>query len=394
MHYIYVIQNKTNLKLYVGQSINPKKRWHRHKSAANKNGQYPINRAIRKYGADLFTFQIIEEYSSQKDTDEAECFWIEYFQALNPEFGYNLRPGGNTSTFTAETRKKMSDAQMGKTRPDRIKWPADEVLISTIKERGMMKASGLFKIDTTTIYRRIKKKGLDPIFTQHRVCWPANEELLTMIEQNGLSATAKILNVHISAISKRLERRKLRIPIPKKCINWPNDTELVSSIQALGYDEVSKQLNASTITLINRVRKRSLTKFLPQYISLQGENCGNSKLKSDQVLEIVKLHNTDNYSHRDLGKLFNIDKSIIGDIVNGKIWRSITKLKPKTNLQGNYKLNKQQVLEIIKLRNEGYMLKELAAKFNITINAIGSITNGYTWSHITGIIPNKRKQSQ
>lgn len=53
MHYIYIIQNKINLKIYVGQTNNIKTRWNSHKSAARRQDKHDfsyIHRAINKYG--------------------------------------------------------------------------------------------------------------------------------------------------------------------------------------------------------------------------------------------------------------------------------------------------------------------------------------------------------
>lgn len=115
MHYIYLIQNKINLKLYVGQTGNLIKRWSNYKACAKKLPRRPqlINLAMAKYGIENFTYTLLEQYDNQIDTDEAEDFYIGYFQTRNPEFGYNLKPGGNVASgwhHTEETKKKISEA--------------------------------------------------------------------------------------------------------------------------------------------------------------------------------------------------------------------------------------------------------------------------------------------
>ena len=60
------------------------------------------------YGVENFTFDIIDKVNSQEDVNEAEEFWIEYFQTLNPEIGYNIRPGGHFTKLSDKTKKKMS----------------------------------------------------------------------------------------------------------------------------------------------------------------------------------------------------------------------------------------------------------------------------------------------
>lgn len=49
-----------------------------------------------------------------------------------------------------------------------------------------------------------------------------------------------------------------------------------------------------------------------------GENNGNSKLTREQVEKIKTLKGK--FSHRALAKMFNVGKSTIGDILQGKKW--------------------------------------------------------------------------
>lgn len=61
---IYKITNKINAKWYIGQSNDIERRWREHKNCGinkSKNTEYPLYRAIRKYGIDNFEFEILEE---------------------------------------------------------------------------------------------------------------------------------------------------------------------------------------------------------------------------------------------------------------------------------------------------------------------------------------------
>ena len=115
IHHIYVIQNKINLKIYVGQTNDPKYRWWRHKNHARKGDRdQPIYFAIRKYGADNFTFTLIEEWVTLEDVNEAEEFWIEFLQTRKRDFGYNISSGGDNHTMSDEVREKISKSLMGR----------------------------------------------------------------------------------------------------------------------------------------------------------------------------------------------------------------------------------------------------------------------------------------
>jgi len=50
---------------------------------------------------------------------------------------------------------------------------------------------------------------------------------------------------------------------------------------------------------------------------------GNHKLTEEQVIEIKKLYLSDKYTHKELGIKYNVSRSNIGLIINGKIWSDI-----------------------------------------------------------------------
>ncbi len=56
---IYKITNKLNNKSYIGQSIHIEQRWQEH--LYKSSGCSLLKYALYKYGADNFSFEIIEE---------------------------------------------------------------------------------------------------------------------------------------------------------------------------------------------------------------------------------------------------------------------------------------------------------------------------------------------
>lgn len=109
MRYIYLIQNKINNKIYVGQSKVPNNRWIRHKyDAVVRKKPHPLYLSIRKYGIEHFSFQIIENWEND-EIDEAETFWIHFFRSYDRAYGYNLELGGYRNKIVSEeTRAKQS----------------------------------------------------------------------------------------------------------------------------------------------------------------------------------------------------------------------------------------------------------------------------------------------
>lgn len=101
--FIYKITNKTNGKVYIGQTIkivNLRFRQHINDSKRNDfRSNYPLYKAIRKYGSDNFYVETIEELQNfiQKEIDERETYWIKYYNSTNSIYGYNQMLGGKTT---------------------------------------------------------------------------------------------------------------------------------------------------------------------------------------------------------------------------------------------------------------------------------------------------------
>ena len=76
---IYKITNNINGKSYIGQSVNIQKRFNNHKSAAfnpnNRLYEFPLYRAIRKYGIENFNFEVLEE-CKKEELNNKEIFYI------------------------------------------------------------------------------------------------------------------------------------------------------------------------------------------------------------------------------------------------------------------------------------------------------------------------------
>ncbi len=96
---IYKITNLLNNKIYIGQSIHPGKRWKEHQQHARaRDDNYPIHLAINKYGANNFSFEILEW---TEDYDNEEKRLINYFNSLVP-CGYNIIEGGHSPIMIGE----------------------------------------------------------------------------------------------------------------------------------------------------------------------------------------------------------------------------------------------------------------------------------------------------
>ena len=117
--FLYLVIHNSSGKCYVGNTTNDiESRWIKHKSdARNAHGTY-FTRAIRKYGPEAFSWNVIETHNSHKELLEAEIFMIAYLRGIGADL-YNLTDGGEGTAgikVSQETREKLRAAKLGKPR--------------------------------------------------------------------------------------------------------------------------------------------------------------------------------------------------------------------------------------------------------------------------------------
>jgi group I intron endonuclease len=116
MYSVYKIVNKTNGNEYVGVTTQspPNRRFTAHKYQAKKLiSQSTIHRAIRKYGASNFNFEILEMGENNEYGYVAERLYVAW---LKPT--YNETAGGEGSRgHTFQARKNRAEQMRGKKLP-------------------------------------------------------------------------------------------------------------------------------------------------------------------------------------------------------------------------------------------------------------------------------------
>ena len=99
MPYIYKITNKKNQKIYIGKTLlTPEARFKEHIKDHYKEeeGNRPLYRAMKKYGIENFFVETVEE-CEEKDINEREKYWIEYYGSFKN--GYNATIGGDGTRY-------------------------------------------------------------------------------------------------------------------------------------------------------------------------------------------------------------------------------------------------------------------------------------------------------
>jgi group I intron endonuclease len=118
--WVYQITNTANGRMYVGSTVNLKKRWSSHRRELRKNGHVNgrLQNAYNKYGAECFRFSIVELVSDTAKLLEREQFWIDNHKSSDKNIGYNIAhfagPSMAGRKHTPQARRRMSAAGLGK----------------------------------------------------------------------------------------------------------------------------------------------------------------------------------------------------------------------------------------------------------------------------------------
>lgn len=151
---VYCHTNKVNNKKYIGITSNiPERRWNNGRGYVNNKYFY---RAITKYGWHNFVHEILYTDLSKEEAEELEIALIKEYDSANPQHGYNIELGGNSTgripkdtrakisealkghVCSDETKRKISQANKGKKRAKRGKMPKEFVERNRISHIGQI----------------------------------------------------------------------------------------------------------------------------------------------------------------------------------------------------------------------------------------------------------------
>lgn len=117
MIYVYKISNILNNKIYIGQTKRLNKRFKEH--VIYKKFSL-LSKAIKKYGINNFSFEIITKTKFQQTANLLEEYFIIIYNTLTPK-GYNVLLGANGNRFSIEKREELSQIHKGKKLTDEHK---------------------------------------------------------------------------------------------------------------------------------------------------------------------------------------------------------------------------------------------------------------------------------
>lgn len=112
---IYLTINLINNKIYIGQLT--RIGLHSYLGSGAR-----LKKAIKKYGKQNFIRVTLCYCKNQKELNEAEIYWISYFNSTDSKIGYNITTGGfgvsgfsarKGGTLTEEHKAKISQSHIG-----------------------------------------------------------------------------------------------------------------------------------------------------------------------------------------------------------------------------------------------------------------------------------------
>jgi group I intron endonuclease len=110
MH-IYKFTHIDTGRSYIGQTIqDPNQRRLEHISdSRHTSKEYHFHNAIRKYGIDAFTFDVIDTAVTLEQLNLLEEKYVAQYDSINN--GFNIRQAGGNKLHSEQSKQRMSEAQ-------------------------------------------------------------------------------------------------------------------------------------------------------------------------------------------------------------------------------------------------------------------------------------------
>ena len=238
---IYKITNKINGKCYIGQSVNIQQRFNRHRTAPfnpnNRSKNSPLYQAIRKYGLENFTFEILCE-CQKEDLNEKEKSYIRTYKSHNKKYGYNQTDGGDN---VGDICKKLSTLK------------ALSIINELKTNRPIISIAKQHDIGMTLVYQ-INRGELYP---QENTTYPIRAPY-------QITKTPKKLSRFCPKCGKPISRHATVCSICAKCTiakeQRPDKSTLAQRIADVGFEAVGREFGVSG----NAIKKWCVEYELPK----------------------------------------------------------------------------------------------------------------------------------
>lgn len=277
---IYKITNKVNGKSYIGQTrYTLEFRWRQH---INKKDNTYFHNAIRKYGKDNFSIELLEECDISK-LNEREIFYIAKFNTFKE--GYNLTIGGDGN------RCLLLDDKY------------DEIKSLYLSGFSSNKIATLYNVDKATIIKILKQLGVKIRSNSLNI---NNQEFNELVEDYTSGYSLRELAKRYNCSAPGLKEFLL-----KKGVNLNNRYSILKDTQAqeqLVFEYTSNKITEQEIQKKYHCSYNTFRKVL----SLHGVSTNKKyfKLTDKQCLEAIQMFNNGT-KVQDISRHFKVDKCTI-----------------------------------------------------------------------------------
>lgn len=292
---IYKYTNLINGKIYIGQTKQTlEQRDYKHQTQLNDNTYF--HRAMKKYGRNNFSLELIEDHIPFSQLNEKEKFYIDFFESFyTTGKGYNLTQGGQWGSGS----QKITPSQA-----QDIKY----LILNT-------------------------KKSFQEI---------ANKYHVTIYCISDINRGKSFFNESFTYPLRSAPQKSI---IDDEKINIILDMILNTSMT---WKEIAlaTNINEYTVGAINNGKNSWCPSDLkyPLRKSIQ-KNTFNNKITQQTVKQICYKLCFTNITIENIGKEFGIAKNTVGDISRGLTWKNITQ-QFKCPIRKN-KIENQKIYESI-----------------------------------------------
>lgn len=386
-----------NGKYYVGQTYKTlEKRKAEHKRSM-KNCDYPIYRAMRKYGFENIIWEIIDTANSVVELDKKEMYWIAYYRSYTGFYnsqGYNANLGGGRNAIFGPLNDKEleefgNDYRAGMSKDDLQKKYKIEhrwTLNSICAGRQWNEFTGIPPRD----YKIWPPRTL---FTPEQV-----DDILDKFKEIGrCEQIAQELQVDTRRITDIITGKKWSkyTGIKDKTFydefhRWSTiltneEIKFIASERMSGgdFDDIAERFfNVKRGTLKSIWNGYMLSKFTKIPRLTEDEKIakpGRTKMKSNTVDKILELHK-EGKTGVEIAKILNISQGKVHNILEGKTWSKYTSIEYKPSKRK--KLTEKEIKEIYELTNNGEPIWKIAKQFDVCYDSVYKIKTKRSYKNI------------
>lgn len=351
---IYGMLDKTNYKIYVGQTTNLERRINQHK----RDNLY-VDNAARAHGWENFVIEVLEECETPEQLDEREIFWIAELDCKFPN-GYNLTEGGEGGIRCEEARVNISMAK-------RIESPYKNLIAEMDKRRLSYTAlANLLGLTSVTISDKLRGKSNFTVKAVDKLVEIFNLPAEYLLERDdGLSP--------ITSEAERCKKISARVRHNSPFKNLLREMEK----RNLLYADLSKLLGLSNGTLSEKMKgtvkftSKDIYKLVeifgkPAEILLErddGKEFSMSKLSKTPYQNLICEMGLKQLSYRRLAELLSLSPCTVSEKMSGKVnfrEQEIVKLTEIFNKTAEYLLQRDDGIKVTTLE------AELSSRISVT----------------------------